>query len=320
MQAGTGTGLLNFTSSLAMPVNTFTISPASPSAKVVKAIVLKPSAFPSSQAASTAVLFPATTTFMAPLTSLSPCRGVSFKRPADPRTIRSRQLAGNVSKIPCMPRILRQSTYVETSGTVGPEPMSSSGSPTTSDKIIVTTLAGWQCAVSCPPFTLERCLRTAFFSSTGQPQPSNNRVASFISSKEIPSAGATSSEELPPEMQHNTRVFASALSAASSSLLVATTPASSGVGWLASNTENLSLRLWPCACPYLVMTMPVLILSPRISCTASAIPMLALPAPRTRMFVNLLSSICWPCNTRTLSSNLRPVRTAVFGSTAAHAA
>ena len=61
------------------------------------------------------------------------------------------------------------------SGAVGPDAMTSSGSPMTSESASVSTVAGQAARASSPPLKRERCLRTAFSSligrAGGQQQP-----------------------------------------------------------------------------------------------------------------------------------------------------
>ena len=94
---------------------------------------------------------------------------------------------------------------VETSGAVGPEPMTSRLSPMTSESSRDSTRAGAARRASWPPLMREMCLRTALISWMGAPQASSSRVMACFSSSVMPSAGRGMSAEAPPEIRQSTR-------------------------------------------------------------------------------------------------------------------
>ena len=156
-------------------------------------------------AASTADrLFP-TISFWTRSKIFSPSLGVSGRAPFAPASILSITEAGSRPASSYRPTISRHSPKVELSGTVGPEAITSRGSPTTSDRIRVTTVAGQQALASCPPLTLDRCFLTVLISSMDAPQASSSDVVACFSSRVMPSAGATSRADPPPEITQKTR-------------------------------------------------------------------------------------------------------------------
>ena len=108
-------------------------------------------------------------------------------------------LLGSVS-MPYFLRIFRASATVEGSGTVGPEPMTSGSSPTTSEIISVSSVAGKAACASWPPLIRLRCLRTAFISWMVAPQASRPRVRICLSASVSGGAGAGSIADAPPEI------------------------------------------------------------------------------------------------------------------------
>ena len=116
-----------------------------------------------------------------------------------------------------------------------------------------TTSAGEARRASRPPFTSDRCFRTAFISLIVQPARSMSRARCCFSSRVTGAAGATSSAEPPPEMRQMTRSPTDAESAISSTARVPATPASSGTGCPASIWW---IVLVPVAVPRLTVTTP----------------------------------------------------------------
>jgi len=87
---------------------------------------------------------------------------------------------------------------------VGPDAMTSSRSPITSEMISVTmrALVAW---TSPPPFTRDRCFRTAFISSMVAPEASRRSVIRCFSVRLTSRTGAGHSAEPPPEMRQKSR-------------------------------------------------------------------------------------------------------------------
>ena len=117
------------------------------------------------------------------------------------------------------------SSHVDASGAVGPDPMtpgSSRTGPTTSESANVTT-SQRAAAARPPPFTADRCLRTAFSSSIDAPASSSSFVVACLSASVTPSAGAASSADAPPDSS--------------------TSSDSSGAAWLAQIERGAAGRL-----------------------------------------------------------------------------
>eukprot|EP00041_Stephanoeca_diplocostata_P004286 m.42395 g.42395 ORF g.42395 m.42395 type:complete len:329 (-) comp15027_c0_seq2:727-1713(-) len=126
--------------------------------------------------------------------------GVSGTRPATPAAMCCTTRAGSVAAV--RPRRLRmhlQSWNDVGSGTVGPEAMTSRGSPTTSLSTSVIALAGYTAAASCPPCTADRCLRIVLSSLMEAPWRAHAIVVSRTSCSVNPSAGSGSRADPPPE-------------------------------------------------------------------------------------------------------------------------
>ena len=88
--------------------------------------------------------------------------GVSGISPRVPRSSRSTIVAGARASRSKRRRIASASAKVEASGAVGPEAMTSSGSPITSESSSACTRAGAAARASWPPLSSEQCFRTAF--------------------------------------------------------------------------------------------------------------------------------------------------------------
>ena len=71
--------------------------------------------------------------------------------------------------MPQRERIAAASAGVDTSPTVGPDPMSAMSSPGTSE-IIRASIGALQAAASWPPFTRLRCFLTTFICPIGAPE------------------------------------------------------------------------------------------------------------------------------------------------------
>ena len=171
-----------------------------------------------------------------------------------------------------------QSPKVLLSGTVGPEPMTSSGSPTTSDRMKAIRVDGYASRAKPPPLSLEMCLRMALISLIFAPHSRRRLVIFCLSSREIPSAGEGSRADPPPEMRQITRSFSPNFSSSSAISSAPETPLWSGMGW----PTSLSLTLFNSErCPYFTLMTPRVIRSPRISSTAKAIEAPAFPPPVT---------------------------------------
>ena len=126
------------------------------------------------------------------------------------------------------------SANVDESGAVGPEAITSSGSPTTSESASVTTVAGWAARARRPPLKRERCLRTAFSSPIVAPASSSSRVTACLSPRLIGDAGAGVRADPPPDTRTSTRSRSVADEASASSRPAASSPRASGTGWPAS--------------------------------------------------------------------------------------
>ena len=124
----------------------------------------------------------------------------------------------------------RASSKVEGSGAVGPDPITETSSPITSEINKVTSPAGTQALASLPPFTRDKCLRTMFISLIVAPERMSNSLIRFFSSSVIPSLGKVNSAELPPEIKQRTRSSALRPLTFSSIFDAAFCPAISGRG------------------------------------------------------------------------------------------
>ncbi len=116
------------------------------------------------------------------------------------------------------------------SPTVGPEAMSRGSSPGTSEISSVTTRAGWHSAPSRPPLSADRWRRTQFISEIVAPLASSAVLTARLSSSVRPGAGATSSDEPPPEISAITRSSALRPVTFAAMRREAARPAASGTG------------------------------------------------------------------------------------------
>src|SRR4030042_1760737 len=97
-------------------------------------------------------------------------------------------------------KTFQASWKVEESGTKGPDPMVSSWSPMTSERIRLITVAGKASLASWPPLVRERCFRTVLISWIGVPALSRSWVTFCFSIKEIDFGGRGNKAEQPPEV------------------------------------------------------------------------------------------------------------------------
>ena len=119
---------------------------------------------------------------------------------------------------------------VEESGTVGPEAMTSSGSPSTSEMISVTSRPARHARSNPPPLMRLSCLRTVLSCSMLAPAALRWRVTASLSASVMPSTGAGIRAEPPPEIRHRQR---SSGPSDSTSRRISSAPATpSGVGSL----------------------------------------------------------------------------------------
>ena len=135
------------------------------------------------------------------------------------------------SSNPYPSRIVRAEAKVEASGAVGPLAMTSRSSPITSLSIRHSMAAGQASRASCPPLTIEMCLRTALISWILAPHASSNFVTACFSSSVTGGAGAGSSAEPPPDIRAMIRSSSPACPAMRAMRVAPATPAASGSGW-----------------------------------------------------------------------------------------
>ena len=122
------------------------------------------------------------------------------------------------------------SAKVVGSGTVGPDAITSRGSPITSERIRVTRVAGAAALAKCPPFTFDRCLRIQFISLIFAPDFSKISFTAFKSASEHPSGVSAIKADPPPEIRQITRSSFSALLTIDIIFPVPVMPFSSGTG------------------------------------------------------------------------------------------
>src|SRR3990170_4632637 len=239
--------------------------------------------------------------------------GVSSTSPCKPLRIYLSILSGTLSSSLYFPITPKASRKFVLSGTVGPDAITSSLSPITSDSMMVATDAGQAILASCPPFTPEICFLKAFNSFIVAPALSSRSVTYFLSSSVISPAGETSRDDAPPERRHMTSVLASAFLRISIMSFVPLRPGASGSGCDAS---ICLIFLSGFVCPYFTMIIPSSTSSPNISSTACAIGAVALPAPTTISLLKLfvLYVIC-PFIIISLLRSLMALRTESYEST-----
>src|SRR3989338_6964432 len=112
-------------------------------------------------------------------------------------------------------------------------------------------------------------------------------VACCLSRSVMPSAGATSSAEPPPDSRQTTSVRASAACTIARMRFVPASPASFGTGWAAS---TCSMMVSGNLCPYFTTISPAEMRSPSNASAACAMRAVALPAPTTMMRSNAARS------------------------------
>ena len=117
---------------------------------------------------------------------------------------------------------------------VGPDAITSKGSPITSESIKLRTLEGYAVFAKSPPFTLDTCFRIQFISKIAAPDFSNILFRSFKSSKEQPSGTSVKRADPPPEIKQISKSFFFAFFAIDIIISVPLIPFSSGTGCPAS--------------------------------------------------------------------------------------
>ncbi len=215
---------------LPIPAKTFATSRASPSMNVESNRLSKPSSRALATAARAAISLLPTTTVCTCAKTESSVLGVSGISPASPARRRAPTEGGALLNRLYFARTCQASAKVLVSGTVGPEAMTSSGLPTTSDSMRETTVAGWASRANWPPLRAERCLRTALISPMAAPQRSSAPVMACLSARETSSAGRGISAEPPPEMTTRAKSRGVRPDRVSTMRAAPAFPASSGVG------------------------------------------------------------------------------------------
>ena len=166
------------------------------------------------------------------------------------------------------------------SAAVGPDAITSSGSPITSERRSATIGAGWAARASWPPLSRERCFRTAFNWLIVAPHSRRRRVTACFSASVIPGTGAGVSADPPPEMRQRTRSRDRASPAIRRISAEAASPRASGIGCPDSTIRTPG---GPEPRRSFTATRPSRRTSGRTAPTASAIVSDAFPAPTTRM-------------------------------------
>ena len=175
-------------------------------------------------------------------------------------------------------RIASASAKVESSGAVGPEAITSRGSPITSESSSACTRAGAAARASWPPFSREQCFRTALSWLMLAPAASSRRVMACLSASVMGGTGAGVRAEPPPETRTSRRSSAPADSASARIRWAAASPRASGTGCPASIRRTRDVRA---RYPSLTTTRPSAMRSPRAASAAAAIAPEAFPAPTT---------------------------------------
>src|SRR5438034_1113930 len=158
--------------------------------------------------------------------------------------------------------------------------MVAGSSPTTSERTRVQRPAArtaWRARP--PPFTREQCLRTRFRAPMSAPLARSRAPRACLSASVSPAAGATRSDEAPPERTTSTSVPASAIASAASRRAVAASPAPSGTGCapVATSMPPGQAPAPPCG----TITSPPADASLTTSAAARAMASAALPPPTT---------------------------------------
>ncbi len=235
MQAGGAIGLPVCRASRAMQASKRPASLASPASDVVSRSGAYPSDAAFRMAASTASPFDATREI-----ACLPGRlfGVSGMRPATPSPMRRMTEPGTLSMSEYRSSTSCASANVVESGTVGPEPMNSRRSPTTSEMRRLTTRP-FARAARRPPLMSLRCLRTVLISRMFAPHSSMSFVVSILSPRLRGGDGRGRRLELPPESRKRQRSLSSMLSTSWTIRRAAARPFESGTGW---PLEMISIR------------------------------------------------------------------------------
>ncbi|MBA7716455.1 hypothetical protein ES703_125528 [subsurface metagenome] len=229
MHAGGGIGRPVLTISLAMALCTNATSLVSPSTAEERIRVSYPSACAFSLAASRANILLPTIILKTGSNTGSFALGVSGIWPSSPAIICSR-IVLEISSKSYLLKISKTSLKVELSGVKGPDAITSILSPTTSESIKLTVVAGYAALAICPPLEDEICFLTVFISSILAPQASKLLVSSCFSERLIFPAGWGSKAEPPPDIREKIRSFSPALCSKSRIFLVPFTPFWSGKG------------------------------------------------------------------------------------------
>src|SRR5512134_47834 len=116
--------------------------------------------------------------------------------------------------------------------------MTEGSSPGTSDRRRAHTAAGRAARASSPPFTAERCLRTELNGAMSAPAERSSRKTSVFSSADIPSAGAETIAEPPPDRRAITRSSSRTAARRARISLAAVRLPSSGIGCPASTNRT----------------------------------------------------------------------------------
>ncbi len=215
---------------LARPAITLATSQASPSRNVDSKMVSKPSCCASLAAAWAASRLLPTMTFCTPSKIGSLAFGVSGMAPFIPALRWLVIEAGISSTTLWRSNIDHASPNIVGSATVGPEAITSSGSPTTSERIRLMTGDGDASCANCPPLSCEMCFRMVLISLMVAPQLSRTWVRACRSASEMPATGDVNRAEPPPEMRHSTRSRLVVLRSRSAICPAPCRPASSGTG------------------------------------------------------------------------------------------
>ena len=187
-------------------------------------------------------------------------------------------LGGSSSHRPRRWRISSASSTVEVSWTLG-SVIASRTSPATSETVRLTRRAGATRAARRPPLIAETCLRTAFTSTIGAPEPRRSSWRRRFSAWVTPSGGRLVSAELPPVNTAIARSPGPRSSTRSMTRRAAASERSVGRGWSASSTSTRSSAIE--SAPSRTATAPPSSRSPRIPSSVDAIASVALPEPTT---------------------------------------
>ncbi len=108
-------------------------------------------------------------------------------------------------------RIEIASLKVVLSGAVGPDAIVSKESPTTSERIRLIKVAGYDASASWPPFSPDKCFLTELISWIVAPHFRSDSVKFCLSFSVVPVAGRGIRADPPPEIRQIIRSFSFAL-------------------------------------------------------------------------------------------------------------